>query len=214
MEILGPKGRSLWCRRPSWAVCGLAGLAAFGLWIPATAEVASVDLQIKAGLVAALSLTCDKPLTFGVFRMQPGDLGIGETKWRLTANQPGSLPTFNQIAGAFGTATGVLPGPGQGECRIAGASALDGSTVSISFGAADSITLVGATVLGLSAATPPTKGLTVGRFRSSPTEPVIADGITTFAIGADLTVPNDLISVNFGGYIGTITVTATVTDGD
>ena len=62
-----------------------------------------------------------------------------------------------------GTATGVLPGPGQGECSVVGSVAPDDTTVSVSFGSA-AVTLGGAAVLDLPAATPPEGGAAGGSF--------------------------------------------------
>ncbi|WP_018952039.1 hypothetical protein [Thioalkalivibrio sp. AKL12] len=193
--------------RRAWsALGGLVSLATLGFAAPALADVATDDLQVNAGLVAGLTLTCDKPLTFGVLRMQSLDLGVTATQWRLTPNLPEQLPSFNQTAGAFGTATSVLPGPGQGECAVVGSVAPDDTTIGISF-ASSSVTLTGAEVLDLSAATPPEPGLTVDRFRTNPSLPTIVDGETRFAIGADLNIPNNLVTENFGGYTTTVTVT-------
>lgn len=195
-------------RRAGWVLIRLVVLAALGVATPSLADTASDDLQVNAGLVAGLTLTCSKPLTFGVLRIQSLDLGVAQTEWRLTPNQPDQLPTFNQIAGAFGTATGVLPGPGQGECSVVGSVAPDDTTVSVSFGSA-AVTLGGAAVLDLPAATPPEGGLQVDRFRTNPSVPTITDGETRFAIGAVLAIPNNLVTANFGGYSGTVTVTVT-----
>lgn len=181
-------------------VIGLAVLS------PAMADTATDDLEVNAGLVAGLTLTCSKPLTFGVLRIQSLDLGVDQTKWRLTPNLPGQLPTFNQIAGAFGTATGVLPGPGQGECSVVGSVEPDDTAVSISF-SSDSVNLDGVAVLDLPAAAPPEDDLQVDRFRTNPSAPKLVNGETRFAIGADLSIPNNLVADNFGGYGATITVT-------
>lgn len=179
----------------------------FAMSSPAFAESANGTLQVQAGLVAAVSLSCEKPLTFGVLRIQSANLGVSETKWRLTPNIPDALPAFNQIAGAFGTATSVLPGPGQGECTLVGSLASDDTTITISV--ESSTGLAGASVLQLGAATPPAEGLIVDNFQTNPVSPKINDSSTRFAIGADLAIPNNLSEANFGGYRGSITVTVT-----
>jgi len=158
-------------------------------------------------MLAASTLNCNKPLTFGVLRTQLLDLGVPETKWRGSANQPGQLPIFNQVAGPFGTATGVLTRPGQGECSVVGSVAPDDTSISISFTSGGSVTLDGVAVLGLLAATPNQDGLTVDRFRTVPSLSRRLDDETRFVIVADLVITNNLVAANFGGHTGMITIT-------
>lgn len=181
----------------------------------ATAESVTGSLQIEAGLVAGLTLTCEKPLTFGVWFVQSADREGGATRLSIGTNVPGALPSLNTVSG-FGTS--VLPGPGQGECTVSGSVAPDDTQLTVSF-SDSSITLGSAEVLGQGAADT-AAAMTVENFTFRPAafgpgfpvagdNPRISDGRAAFSVGADLLIPNNLESENFGGYSGTVSITVT-----
>jgi hypothetical protein len=192
-----------------------AAVLAFGASSPALADTASGTLQIEAGLVAGLTLSCPKPLTFGVWFVQSADREGGLTRFRLTPNVPGALPSPNLVEGR---GTSVLPGPGQGECLVTGSVAEDNTELAVSFGTSF-VDLAAEAVLGLDAPgsaagvrvenflfRPATQGAGVPSV-SAP--PKIVDGQAEFAVGGELVIPNNLTAENFGGYSGSITITVT-----
>jgi hypothetical protein len=170
-------------------------------------------LHIEAGLEQGLVLNCSKPLTFGVWFVQSADRTGGQTVIRIGPDTPGSLPSINRVSGE---ALGDRPGPGQGECHVSGSSATNGTELSITL-SATSITLHPKAVLGQPMPTE-TTAIIGQRFRWIPstpnpaslnTLPQLENGNASFAIGADLIIPNNLNPASFGGYSGSITITVT-----
>lgn len=181
------------------------------LMVPAMA--ANSSLEINAGLQNSLILNCTKPLTFGVWFVQSGNREGGATTIRIGPNQPGLLPTLNVQRGR---GTSAIPWPGQGECSLTGSSADEGTEFTVSFGET-TLNLLAANVLGRNQAAK-AAGLSVTRLRfrplgpQSPQEmeaPKLIEGTASFAVGGDLTIPNNLDASNFGGYNGTLTITLT-----
>lgn len=181
------------------------------LMVPAMA--ANSSLEINAGLQNSLILNCTKPLTFGVWFVQSGNREGGATIIRIGPNQPGLLPTLN-VRGGRGTS--AIPGPGQGECSLTGSSAAEGTEFTVSFGET-TLNLLAANVLGRSQANT-AAGLSVAGLRFRPLgpqfpqemeAPKLIEGTASFAVGGDLTIPNNLDASNFGGYNGTLTITLT-----
>ena len=181
------------------------------------ADIVSDDLQINAGLETGLSLTCFDALTFGVWFVQSGNREGGATLIRIDPNLPGTLPSINRISGL---AVGVNPGPGQGTCTISGSTAADGTELSVDF-VESSVTLIAGAVLGKNTPVNVSDAIVVSRFRFMPSQssisgtpkqnanPVLSNGSASFAVGGDLTIPNNLDASNFGGYNGTLTITVT-----
>jgi len=191
----------------------VGGLSLLCLQTSLLADTATSNLQINAGLDRSLILNCSKPLTFGVWFVQSSDRTGGQTLIRVGPNVPGGLPLVDQRSGE---ASGVLPGPGQGECQVSGSTAPDGTELSIVFNSTV-LTLNPEALLGQNR--PAESGaLRVERFRWRPASagfanegvlPKIESGTASFAIGADLIIPNNLNAANFGGYSGSITITVT-----
>ena len=190
---------------------GVLMAACLGLMLPAVA--ANSSLEINAGLQRSLILNCHTSLTFGVWFVQSGNREGGATNIRIGPNQPGQLPTLNVKTGR---GTSVIPGPGQGECTLSGSSAADGTAFSVSFGET-TLNLLAANVLGRNQpANAASLSVARLRFRSlSPqfvgemVAPKLSNGTASFAVGGDLTIPNNLDASNFGGYNGTLTITVT-----
>lgn len=174
---------------------------------------ANANLVMQAGLDTSLSLRCDTTLSFGVWFVPAGNRAGGASTLRITPSQPGQAPT---VMVATGMATAAGNTTTQAECTLSGSKAADGTEVSISFGVS-SIPLNPASVLeqGM-ASTPASLNLQRLRFRplaagfpSENVPPQIQHGSAAFAVGADLVIPNDLDSTQFGGYAGVLTITVT-----
>ena len=197
---------------------GVLMAACLGLMLPAVA--ANSSLEINAGLQRSLILNCHTSLTFGVWFVQSGNREGGPTLIRIDPNVPGTNPSINRMSGL---AVGVNPGPGQGTCTISGSTAADGTELSVDF-VESFVTLIAGAVLGKNTPVNVSDAIVVSRFRFMPSQssisgtplqnanPVLSNGSASFAVGGDLTIPNNLDASNFGGYNGTLTITVTEQD--
>jgi len=178
---------------------------ALGLSQTALADTASDDLEITAGLTEALTLSCETALSFGITRLETGNRGGTTT---LTVDPDGGDITLG------GDDTNVSAGTGQaGTCTIAGSSATDGATVTVTIGGSSlesaDVSLV-ADANAFSGLGPPgtlLNDLDVSTFATNPGSVVIdSNGGATFNIGGTLTIPAEVTGDNLGGYSNEVTV--------
>lgn len=182
------------------AILATGLVAGLGLSQMALAESANDDLEITAGISAALTLECT-PMSFGITR-------VTDTNFNATTL---TLATNNNITKNAGGDEKVVPltSGTAGTCTLSGSLGSGSPTVTygenLEEGSAASIALEGAAFSPLD----PASGneLTVVNFTED--APAIDnDGRSIIKIGANLVIPTDAA---VGGYSGTIKVT--VNDG-
>ncbi|MEX0375366.1 DUF4402 domain-containing protein [Spiribacter pallidus] len=171
----------------------------------ANAGTASSDLAVVAGLKQALTLTCDTALFFGVVAVDVQSFDGGS----VVVGPDGSVATDS---GAL-----VANGSAPGQCTVSGTHVFDGNRSVILDFAADSVTLEGAAVDGLSTPLYGGAALTVNDLEGEAelTETVVETTIVgtddggkkfTIQIGGRLDIPGDINAKSMGGYSGTIEV--------
>lgn len=181
----------------------------FGLSQTALADTASDDLQINAGLIQALTLSCDTALSFGITRLDTLDRSPAITKITLD-------PTDDTLSISAGSSTGVSTGTGQaGVCTVTGSAQSDSSLVTVNVGGeqqapGDASVDLEADGDAFTILDPPTEALslTVDNFQLDDVFVRLTDGEVTFKLGADLTIPAVVAENNLGGYSNTISVFA------
>ena len=170
-----------------------------GLGFSQTALAASDDdnLEITAGISAAMTVTCGSALSFGITRVQLDNRGGDNT----IVVDPSTGVATSAGDGTVTAGTGAA-----GECSVSGSQASENTTVGVTFAAAEDLTAE--TALELSAASTAISGLSVGSFvTTTGTDLQLTSGATSFGIGGTLTIPNNVVSGNLGGYISTVVVT-------
>ena len=185
------------------AILATGLVAGLGLSQTAMAEAAEGDLVITAGLQEAMTVVCTQPLSFGITRVATGERG-GSTTVTVNPNNP------NTGAGTLGGQTDdVTPGTTQrGVCEVSGSQADDNTLITVSFNP-DTTNLGGQDgAEGLDEPETALGNLAVASFTTSRAKGdlELQDGATTFGVGGTLTIPNDLITDNLGGYGATIEV--------
>ena len=181
----------------------------------AAAETATDDVQVYAGLAPILALECSS-VNFGAWRVPPGERGTF-TKINMPTNSSKVTATVGDTSTADNDVSLSIKyaAPSLGECIATGSLAYrDGSvtrgTVTHSaIGGFLSGTSNNPFATGLNAPT----GFNLQGFRyvlefSTLTPLISSTGRATFRIGGTLTIPEKLISDNYGAYqSGLITIT-------
>lgn len=181
--------------------------AAFGAQAQSTGSV-----NVIAGLSPVLRLTCTD-VNFGVWRVPAGDRN-GVTTVSLTVN--GDLQGAQTTANLGGTqidvslATGYQV-PTAGYCKLEGSNGYLGSTALASISGATNMAFTtnnhDKLKLPLAAA-----GVTANLTLST-TAPVVTDlGEAHFRVVGAMTIPNNLVRANYGGYKAVTPATVSVSD--
>ena len=182
-----------------------SGIAvALGLSQTALAETAEYDLEIKAGLTHALTLSCEEALSFGITLL--GELDR-DSETTIT------VPADDGSISVGGDKDGVTAGSGQaGECTISGSNADENDEVTVTIAGESvgdaSVYLDGdGSATALDAPSSDIDEFEVSTFTKDP-DPVEIDenGGATFNIGGTLEIPESVEDNNLGGYSKTVTV--------
>lgn len=179
-----------------------------GLSQTALAETASDDLEITAGLIEALTLSCDTALSFGITRL---------TLEGRTGSTTITVAASDGATTLSGYTSGVTAGTGvAGVCTISGSAADENDPVTVKIGGTEadliatgvSVDLEGnaSAFDDLAAPDPALTGLAVTELGLNGPVTIDNSGGATFQIGGDLTIPQTVVTGNLGGYSTTITV--------
>jgi len=164
------------------------------------------DLEVKAGLVQAMTLDCTaSSLSFGITRFSE----LNRTEATVLTLDP-SAQTIAVTAGAGGG--GVTTGTGSaGICTVSGSAAALGTALTVTIAgttpAAATLALEGAdnAIEGLAE---PGVGasLSISLFTIDGAPAIDESGGSTISIGGTLTIPAEMVLSNMGGYHNTILI--------
>lgn len=191
------------------AVVFAAILASVG----AHAQTGQKPVNAIAGLSPVLILTC-QDVNFGVWRVPAGDRA-GITSITLTTN--GDLlasPTTATIGGVsdqVSLASGYQV-PTAGHCKLEGSNGYQGSSVEAFINSNTNIAFTTSTHDNLKAPVATAAGVTANLSLSNATPAITADGEANFRIVGTLTIPNNLVRANYGGYRSATPANVSVTD--
>lgn len=189
----------------------LAGAVGLGLAQVSLADTASQDLTVEAGLAAALTIDCFRPLSMGRIALPAGPRGDFAS---LTLS---TLPDFQEISvdtlDPGNAAVTILGGSSNGGCTISGG--VPGTCVQpVAQDLKDNnyaVALEPAAVLGLPASETSDTPFSFFTVFAVPTfrEPVEFDatGEATFGIGARITIRDNLTATDYGDFAAAITIT-------
>lgn len=189
------------------AVTALSSLVATG----AMADTASDSVDAKAGLAPALELSCTD-VSFGVWRVPVRSTGGTTT---ITLNRA------NDTVAASGNTTRVAQSSShaswvhsRGECTVSGSTAPNDTAadVSITNGAAMAFTGKAAADTGYVGLAAPGSGASLAATLTTGATTTITSGSSTFYIGGTLTIPETIVTGNYGGYKTTTAATVQVDD--
>lgn len=186
----------------AWCVCSVA-------W----ADTASDDLNVKAGLIEALRVDCDVPMSFGVTTVNAlrQDTG-GDIELQLNFDTVGAAGVSLAGPGKFElvdrtTRVGIANGGGTaslGRCTMAGSAAAEDTEVTVTLN--NSLTLQSNAFGDLQAAET-AADLGVSNIQVDPNKPLVnINGEAVFYIAGRLTIPALLQRDNLGGYGATMQV--------
>lgn len=185
----------------------VAALAAFGAQAQSTGSV-----NVIAGLSPVLKLTCSD-VNFGVWRVPAGDRA-GVTTVTLRVN--GDLQAAQTTPELGGTqinvslATGYQV-PAAGYCKLEGSNGYLGSTALASISGATGMTFTTSNHDNLKV--PVTAAGVTADLGLSTTAPVVTDlGEAHFRVVGVMTIPNNLVRANYGGYRAVTAATVSVSD--
>ena len=199
-----------------------AAIVAAGFASNAAAETATDSVEVYAGLAPVLELVCTD-VKFGVWRVPVRDEG-GTTTITLAENDDATVGGPNVTGVALSNAAGAEPAAGScaftGSGATAGADAMSVSMTTTVVGAtAADGSLTGGSMIaaanneyaGLDA---PDTAATLEFTLSFPTATAIDEnGAGSFKIAGVLTIPEDIVTDNYGGYKQDGTINVTIDDG-
>lgn len=172
------------------AILATGLVAGLGLSQMALAETENTDLNITAGISAAMTLVCGSDLNFGITRVT--DTTFTQTTLTLETNNSITKSGDEKVVPAAGTA---------GLCTLSGSLA-NNVTPSVTFNGTSTLEGNINAFTALNAASG--NNLTVDTFTTDVAGRKISDGEIVIKIGANLVIPADAA---IGGYSGTIEVT-------
>jgi len=190
-----------------YAVAAITLLAATG----AQADTASDSVDAKAGLQPALELSCTD-VSFGVWRV-PTRTADGTTIITLGASDNTAVATGNTARVAQSTSVSSWA-HSRGECTVAGSTAANdtNAAVTISDATAMSFTATAAAGTGFLGLAAPGTAAALAANLTVPATTKITSGASSFYVGGVLTIPQNIVSGNYGGYKTTESATVTVDD--
>ena len=177
------------------AVAALTSLVATS----AMAETASDTVDAKAGLQPALELSCSD-VSFGVWRVPIRTSG-GTTTITLDRSTD-TVAASGNTARVAQSLSDVSWTHSRGECTLSGSTAADEAEATISISDNTNMPFVPAAAastgyVGLDQAT---QGASLTCTLDAPATVAIASGSATFYVGGTLTIPQNIIADNYGGY--------------
>jgi hypothetical protein len=183
------------------------------------AQTDSDDVDVTAGLVSGLTVSCLEDLSFGVINLDPTGFSDGDPAVEVVVGNDGSISIRD------GAASVSVRGARRGECTIAGIDETE-TTIDVSIdtvdGAIQTATLEGrAGALDLDAPVSPRTDLTVTAFSTDDGQTLqengnsarpytVVDGRVNFKFGATLTIPapDSIEDPHLGGYGKTVQIHA------
>lgn len=187
-------------------------LLASAVWIASgvqAQQIVSTSVNAVAGLAPVMALTCTD-VNFGVWTVPAGDRG-GVTTLSMTVNSPDSSGAVESIVvGGVPTVAQIYPDTA-GRCVVQGAwnslTAAISNNSGMAFGTSNHIVALGSVKVPTVANTSMTANLVL----STLTPSVNASNEAFFYVVGDLTIPNNLIAANYGGYRANVSATVSVT---
>lgn len=182
-------------------------LAAFGAQAQSTGSV-----NVIAGLSPVLKLTCSD-VNFGVWRVPTGDRsGVTTVTLRVNGDLQGAATT-PELGGTqinVSLATGYQV-PTAGYCKLEGSNGYLGSKAMASISGATDMAFTTSSHDNLKV--PVTAAGVKANLSLSTTEPVVTDlGEAHFRVVGVMTIPNNLVRANYGGYAAVTPATVSVSD--
>ena len=173
------------------------------------AATTTANIDATAGLQPVLSMTCT-PVKFGVWRIPTRTSG-GTTLITLPNTSDTATSSGNTAGGVAMSSTAAFQSA-RGVCTMVGSTAPDATAMTIAMTtSATSMASDGASVYtGLGAPTTAVTGLST--ILNSPSTSAIISSGTTFHVGGILTIPQTIVSANYGAYKTSTPVVITVDD--
>lgn len=185
-------------------------LAASLISTGAMAETVTSTIDAKAGLAPAIELSCT-PVSFGVWRV-PVRSTSGTTTITLNAAADTVVASGNTTRVAQSAVGAWIHS--KGVCTLSGSLAADttAANVSISENTAMAFSAADATATGYTSLNAATTAAALVATLTVPVTSVITSGATTFNVGGVLTIPQNIVVGNYGGYKTTTPATVSVQD--
>lgn len=181
----------------------MAGVAVaalpFGIFVgQASAETASDTIDVYAGLAPVMQLTCTD-VNFGVWRVPTGSRSGGATTVSLTALDAASVTAGSSANIAL---SANYEDPAAADCTVTGSAATDATIGQVSFtGGTGSFATNGGTGFNSeNLAAPSTVVSSFTYALSSSTPAAMASGATSFSVYGTMSIPDALVTANYGGY--------------
>ena len=178
------------------------------------AEQASDSVDAKAGLQPALELTCTD-VSFGVWRVPIRSSG-GTTTITLSQDTDEATIGGSNVSRVAQSNSGTWLA-NRGLCTLSGSTAANATVVAITKANSTDMALSGAAdgVSGYAGLDAPTTAASLVATLDVPTTATMnSEGEATFHIGGVLTIPQNIIANNYGGYKTTTAATITADDGE
>jgi hypothetical protein len=172
-------------------------------------QTASTTVNAVAGLAPVMTLTCTD-VNFGVWTVPSGDRG-GVTTLTMSVNAPDSATATETIAVSGVTTVAQIYPDTAGRCVVQGAwntltAAINGNS-GMAFGTSNHIVALG----NVKVPTVTNSNVSANLTLSTTTPSVNANSEAFFYVVGTLTIPNNLITGNYGGYRANTPATVSVT---
>jgi hypothetical protein len=183
-----------------------AVLAASGAQAQSTA---TANVNALAGIAPAMTLTCTD-VNFGIWSVPAGDKG-GATTITMTVNSADSATAIETVTPGGVTTVAQIGADSAGKCKVEGAwnalTASIGSSTGKVFTSSNHIVALG----GVKLPTVANTGVVADLVLSTTTPSVNAASEAYFYVVGTLTIPNNLVAANYGGYRASTPAIVTVT---
>ncbi len=178
----------------------------------AQAQSTSGSVNVIAGLSPVMKLTCSD-VNFGVWRVPAGDRGgITTVTLRVNGDTQGAQTTadLTGVQTEVSLATGYQV-PTAGYCKLEGSNGYVGSTASASINGATGMAFTTNNHDNLKL--PLTAAGVTANLTLSTAAPVVTDlGEAHFRVVGAMTIPNNLVRANYGGYKAVTPATVVVNE--
>jgi hypothetical protein len=169
--------------------------------------VGPVPVNALAGLAPAMTLTCTD-VNFGVWSVPAGDRG-GSTTITMTVNTPDSATAVETVVAAPATGIAQIRPDSAGRCKVEGA--WNAVTASMT-GAAVTFTTSNHVSNTVGVVVPTVTAPMTGNLVLSTTTPAVtALSEAWFYVVGTMTIPNNLVAGNYGGYRSAVAAQVSVT---
>jgi hypothetical protein len=162
----------------------------------------SDTVDALAGLAPVLDLACT-PVSFGVWRVPTGARAAVNT---VTLTMEDTTTKYT-ASGSISLGSGATATPYAGVCAMTGSNNMSSTGAALVMTNNTAMAFSGAAVLNR--VTPTTSAALTATLATPATVSIDADGAATWYVVGELTIPNNLVTANYGGYQSTTAATAT-----